>query len=318
MQIMNDELRTNEHDRRKFPWPLVDVTGGQGGDCILILGPEKTAVYDAGMCCFADKTIENIKAKLKEGDRKVDYIILSHSHYDHMGALPYLLEEWPDAVVCASGKAKKVFESTGARATIEKMGKNAARLYGVDEEKVMVNNLRVDRILSDRTKISLGKGSDGAEAFIEAIETKGHTDCALSYMVMPEGILMCSESCGVLVDLDKIEVSALKSFDESIRSANILKAKTFNHLYSQHYGMVPDWFRYKYFSLFIHAAEYQKQFIDERIKAGCSEEEILREHEARFRDENRAKEQPYEAYKINAICEIRQEIRNFSENSTGL
>lgn len=36
------------HDRTDFPRPLVRVTGGPGGEAILILGSEKTALYDCG------------------------------------------------------------------------------------------------------------------------------------------------------------------------------------------------------------------------------------------------------------------------------
>lgn len=294
------------HDRHDFPQPLKNVTGGHGGDVLLILGPEKTAVYDAGMCCYADRTIANIERALEGTGRALDYIFLSHSHYDHMGALPYLLQRWPEAVVCASEKTKAVFASAGARATIEKMGKNAARQYGVNHIDIIANPLRVDRILKDGDKIGLGTGDDGREYQVEALETRGHTDCSLSYMVLPQKILLCSESCGVLISPDVIEVSALKSFDETIEVARRLKEMEFNHLYSQHYGMVPDWFRYEYFDLYIRLAEKQRDFIADLVRQGKSFEEILLAHENDFWEEGRDFEQPYEAYRINAESEIRQ------------
>jgi glyoxylase-like metal-dependent hydrolase (beta-lactamase superfamily II) len=228
-----------------------------------------------------------------------------------MGALPYLLKEWPDAVVCASEKAKKVFQSQGARRLIEKMGKNAANQYRVDDKTVIVDNIRVDHVLHEGDKISLGLLENGDECMIEALETKGHTDCCLSYMIQPEKILLCSESCGVFVNQDAIEVAALKSFDETINSANRLKTLEFNHLYSPHYGMVPDEFRYEYFNLYIRQARKQQLFIRERIDAGMSFEEILAAHELEFRQNGRNREQPYEAYRINAENEIRQEITNY-------
>ena len=300
------------HERHTYPDPLRKVTGGHGGDSILILGPEKTALYDVGMCCFADKTIANIKTELAGTGRALDYIFLSHSHYDHMGALPYFLQEWPDVTVCASEKTKKVFQSEGARGLILKMGENAAQKYGVDDINIIVNELRVDRVLKDGDSVSLGCLEDGSECTIQALETLGHTDCCLSYMILPERILLCSESCGVLIGPDMIEVSALKSFDQTIETAKRLKAMDFAHLYSQHYGMVPDWFRYEFFDLYIRLAEEQQAFIAERIHAGNSFEEILEAHEEKYWEESRDFEQPYEAYRINAESEIRQE---FTKNS---
>ena len=95
-----------------YPQPLRRVTGGPGGEAVLIMGSRKTALHDCGMACFKDRLIENIRKEL--GERNLDYILLSHSHYDHMGALPYLLEIWPEAKVCAGLKASKVFQSQGA------------------------------------------------------------------------------------------------------------------------------------------------------------------------------------------------------------
>jgi len=301
------------HERHAYPDPLRKVTGGHGGDSILILGPEKTALYDVGMCCFADKTIAKIKKELAGTERTLDYIFLSHSHYDHMGALPYLLQEWPDVTVCASEKTKKVFQSEGAKGLIMKMGENAALKYGVDNINVIVNDLRIDKVLKDGDSVSLGYLEDGRECSIQALETLGHTDCCLSYMILPEKILLCSESCGVLIGPDVIEVSALKSFDQTIETAKRLKSMDFTHLYSQHYGMVPDWFRYEYFDQYIRQAEEQRDFIADLIRQGKSFEGILQAHEDRFWEDSRDFEQPYEAYRINAESEIRQLFTKFSE-----
>lgn len=299
------------HDCHSYPAPLVKVTGGRGGDVLLILGPEKTAVYDVGMCCFADKTIDNIKKKLEGSSRTIDYVFLSHSHYDHMGALPYLLMEWTDLKVFASEKTNKVFESQGARSLIEKMGKNASEKYGVDHINITVDGVRVDVVLKDGDVISLGRDESGREMSVMALETRGHTDCCLSYMIQPENILLCSESCGVLVSKDVIEVSALKSFDQTVETAERLKAMDICHLYSQHYGMVPDEFIYGYFDLYIRQARRQQEFIQNCIRQGMSFEEILSAHEKEFRGTGRNDAQPYEAYRINAESEIRQVITNY-------
>ena len=68
---------------------IKDVSGGPGGMATLILGSEKTVLHDVGMACFHRELEENLTREL--GGRPLDYIVLSHTHYDHVGALPYIL-----------------------------------------------------------------------------------------------------------------------------------------------------------------------------------------------------------------------------------
>ena len=153
-------------DRFGFPEYLARVTSGYGGETFLIFGSEKTALYDCGMAYSANSTIDNIHRELKSHGRiQLDIILLSHTHYDHIGALPYILKEWPAATVYAAEKAKSVFESEGARKTMERLGESAYHefkaAYGNEFEKyevpeIITDGLRVDIVCKDDDFIDLG------------------------------------------------------------------------------------------------------------------------------------------------------------------
>ena len=57
---------------------------------------EKTAIIDTMYLPLAEKYIEHLKAN---GVTHVDYIIANHGEQDHTGALPRMLEEYPQAKV---------------------------------------------------------------------------------------------------------------------------------------------------------------------------------------------------------------------------
>lgn len=284
-----------------FPKMLVRVTGGPGGEAVLIMGSEKTALYDCGMACFEKELIKNIEKTL--GNRNLDYILISHSHYDHMGALPYIIKRWPDIEVCGAEKAKQVFERPGAVAMIESMGRTAAEHYGKNPGDVTSEGIRIDRVLKSGDILELG------EEKILAIETKGHTDCCMSYFIRPEGILMASESTGVISKEGILRTSILKSFDESLEAARFLKLMPFKYLLVSHYGILDRSFNDVYFDMYIEEAEKEREMIERLISEGKNSGEIFEAHKELYWSEERGKEQPFRAYEMNTKIIIKRMMK---------
>lgn len=295
------------HDRTEYPQPLVRVTAGEGGEAILILGSEKTGLYDCGMACFSDKLIENIKYIFEGTERKIDYIFLSHTHYDHVGALPYILKEWPEAKVCANAKAASVFSKPGAKATMERLGNNAKNLFGVENVEITAEGLRVDMVLEEGDKISLG------EEKVIMYETKGHTDCSVAYFVLPQKILFTNESTGVHVSADFMNPSILKSYQASIDSAYKLKALKADWIVATHYGVLPQSVNESFFDRYVSVAEAERRLIVDAINKGLSFDEILEEHKKAYWSEGRNKNHPFAAYRMNAEETVKVIMRELNE-----
>src|SRR5438045_9531692 len=74
---------------------MVVESGGDGGvmDCWLMFPNAEQAL---GVEVIAPD-LSYLKAS-----GKVDAVLLTHAHEDHVGALPYLLREFPDATVCGT------------------------------------------------------------------------------------------------------------------------------------------------------------------------------------------------------------------------
>ena len=69
------------------------------GSCHLAVGERNTVLFDPGMAWYGEKTVEKIKEII--GDRPIDAVFLTHSHYDHVrsiGRMPwYLVQPMPGA-----------------------------------------------------------------------------------------------------------------------------------------------------------------------------------------------------------------------------
>ena len=76
----------------------------QKGDAAFLLDDGKTSIlYDTGFGFTGYAVADNVKAYL--GERRLDYIFLTHSHYDHALGSAYILRRYPDAKVVAGSCA---------------------------------------------------------------------------------------------------------------------------------------------------------------------------------------------------------------------
>ena len=313
----NQGLDIMDPNQARFHMPddIYRVTAGIGGESFLIDGGEKTAIYDCGMAYCHEGTIKNIKEKLKDlGKTDLDYVILSHSHYDHIGALPYILSTWPKAQVVGAEKLKRVFSSDGAKATMKRLGEAARDKYlpkYMHDMEIETDGLRVDIILKDGDMLPLGKYR------VIAISTPGHTDCSMSYLLKDstienhKGIMFMSESVGVLENENYLHTSILKSFQDTVDSANKCRAYEADILICSHYGVVPKELGNGYFDLYIEFAEKERDFILGLYDKGFSEEEICPEYEKEYWNQARVGAQPIEAFRENAGHTIRCIINSY-------
>lgn len=298
-----------EHDRFGFPEGITRVTADHGGESLLICGSEKTALLDCGMAYCGKELTENIKQALQ--GKPLDYIILSHSHYDHIGALPYVKQAYPKAITLGAEHAQKILQRPGARKLMKELGETARNQYRPgSSEEILTDGLKVDQAIGEGDKISLG------DRTLTIIETKGHTDCSLSFMLDPDSILFASESTGILERLDYVHTPILKSYEDAMESFDKCRTCRAKRIVLPHFGLIPQDFNETYWKL------YEKELIDKMAylktlaEQGLSEEAILRQYAEKYWDSAKAQEQPYEAFMINSrhiVKVLLQTIKKGSE-----
>ena len=91
-------------NRRLFD-SLIPLPEGTSYNAYLVEGTEKTALIDT-----ADPALEHILLDQLKDVKKIDYIISLHTEQDHSGAIPTLLELYPEARVICSPKAKELLQ----------------------------------------------------------------------------------------------------------------------------------------------------------------------------------------------------------------
>jgi len=87
-------------DRRLFD-SLIPLPDGTTYNAYLIEGSQKTALLDTVDPAMADELMAQL-----DGFPKIDFIVSHHAEQDHSGAIPRVLDRFPEAKVVATPKAK--------------------------------------------------------------------------------------------------------------------------------------------------------------------------------------------------------------------
>lgn len=88
---------------RKLFDELIPLPDGTSYNSYFIKGGEKNAIIDTVEPDFVEDFLDNLDDL---GVKQIDYIISNHAEQDHSGSIPALLEEFPEAKVLSSKKAK--------------------------------------------------------------------------------------------------------------------------------------------------------------------------------------------------------------------
>ncbi|MGN0204802.1 MAG: MBL fold metallo-hydrolase [Coprococcus sp.] len=203
------------------------------GTCFLIKG-KQAVLFDPGMAYYAGDVIKKVKDILN--GQPLDAVFLTHSHYDHVAAVPYIRQEWPDIKVYAAEYACHIFEKPKAKKMMYHMSVEAALEAGREwREDYRDDLLYADVALHDGDIIRIGEMS------VQAIETIGHTQCSMSFLIDGD-TMVSSETIGLEGDHGSGYLPAfLISYKQAVISLQKTKAANPKQIYLPHRGLaLPD------------------------------------------------------------------------------
>ena len=247
---------------------ITDVRA-MAGDSAFLLDDGKTSIlYDSGFAFTGNRVAENIKRVLK--DRKLDYIFLTHSHYDHALGSVYVKKLYPNAKIVAGEYATKIFEKPTAKAVMRDLDKKFASTCGILEYEDLIDNLSVDIAVKDGDKIIAG------DMTFTAIALPGHTKCSIGYYLEDEKLLLGSETLGVYTGTEKVLPSYLIGYQIALDSISKVENLDIESILVPHYGLISGDDAKNYIKNGkINAEETAKEIV-EIIKKGGSDEDAVK------------------------------------------
>lgn len=274
----------------------------QKGDASFLLDDGKTSIlYDTGFGFTGYAVAENIKKVL--GDRELDYIFLTHSHYDHALGCPYILRKYPSAKVVAGSYAEGVFKRDGAKRTMRELDAKFAEKCGVTDYEFLGDELKVDIAVDDGDIIQAG------DMEFKVLSLPGHTRCSVGYYCEKEGLLLSCESLGVYDGKEMIIPSYLIGYGASISSIEKVKKLNITSIVVPHFGLLDKKQTEFFLKNMKSAAEQLAQELVDSIKKGYSDEEIIGQFRDKYLHGYTKEISPDDAFNLNASIMIKL-IRN--------
>ena len=154
---------------------------GARENCMYLLRGRDRMIIGGGMSWIAP-SLEMQLSRMDFEPKELKYLVISHSHFDHCGAVPYLKRKFAHIQILASAYAEKIFAKEKAVNFIAATNKYAIDRLGLQREyeslDLRFDGIHVDRVITDKNIIDLGDGID-----VHFLEVPGHTQCSIAAYV---------------------------------------------------------------------------------------------------------------------------------------
>lgn len=200
---------------------------------VFLVDGDRPALFDAGLAFLGPVYVRQIQQII--GDRQPAWCFLTHSHFDHCGAVAYLQSRFPQMKLVCSQKAARIFDRPNAISLISDLNRYATGMavdLGIDPGTTSFEPFRVH--------VAAGEGDCfeiSPNLTVHAMETPGHTWDFLSYAIPQHKLLVASEALGTPDETGYIVTDCLVDYDvhyQSMERLNTLDVETLclGHIYA--------------------------------------------------------------------------------------
>ncbi|MGO8945838.1 MAG: MBL fold metallo-hydrolase [Syntrophobacteraceae bacterium] len=206
--------------------------GAEESGIYLLRGRHGTALINGGMSYILPDVLTQMREFGIDPGEITKFLIL-HSHFDHVGVVPYFKRNYPAIEILASEAAVRTFENPKAIELINSYnrlsaGEKTESLKGFDLEwRTDIKPLHV----REGDTIDLGRIG------LKIYETPGHSNCSISAYEPNEGVLFASDAMGIPF-LDKLFPCMNTNIDQYLNSLEKLRPLKVNVFCADHYGYI--------------------------------------------------------------------------------
>ncbi|MGZ3590297.1 MAG: MBL fold metallo-hydrolase [Thermodesulfobacteriota bacterium] len=293
---------------------------GKVRDGIWFLGREESGVYllegkndsmivSGGMSYIVPDLLQQFKQFDIDG-RRIKYILILHSHFDHVGIVPFFKRRHPEMEVYASERAWEILRMDKAILTINEFSRNVAKRMK-RENIFSTYDLEWGNDVSGKTiregdRISLG------DLEVSIFETPGHSSCCIAAYVPELKALFPTDGGGIPFD-ETIVTSGNSNFTKYQQSLERLKDLEVDYYCADHYGYIIGKEAGEFISRSITMAEKNRARMEQVYRSTRNIDLAARELISSFYQEN-----PYYFLSPEIFLDVyRQMVRHIASTIEG-
>ncbi|MEW6261850.1 MAG: MBL fold metallo-hydrolase [Thermodesulfobacteriota bacterium] len=258
------------------PGPVTDriTLLGRTESCVyLVKGDLEYAVLGGGLAYIAPEVLAQLEA-FQVDQEKIKRLIVHHTHFDHVGIVPFLRKRWPWLKVMASARGREQLARREVVATIIAFSQALLAQKGLTgrlgEFGLDPDGFQIDETAPDGGSISLGGLT------LRFIYTPGHSSCSMAVYIPEEKVLSASDGGGIPFG-DRVFASANSNFDQYQESLVKMAGLDVQIHLAEHYGA--------------RTGEDGRSFLARSIESARLTRSALEESYARTRDEEKTVEE---------------------------
>lgn len=216
---------------------------GKVRDQLWFLGQEESGIYllerENGFMIISGGTsfiVPDLLRQFEEfgiEEEKITKLLILHSHFDHVGIVPFFKRRHPAMEVFASERAWEILQMEKAIKTINEFSRNVAKRMG-REDAYSKYALEWRQDVSGKT-VHEGDRIDLGGLEVSILEIPGHSSCCIAAYVEELKTLFPSDGGGIPFD-ETIVVSGNSNYTKYQGSLERLKNLEVEYLCADHYG----------------------------------------------------------------------------------
>lgn len=210
------------------------LLGREESGVYLLEGKEGSMIISGGMSYIVPDLLHQFK-EFGIDEEKITKLLILHSHFDHVGVVPFLKRRHPGMEVYASQRGWEILQMEKAINTINEFSRNVAKRMG-KEEVYSTYDLEWRDDVTCKT-VREGDRIDLGDLEVSILEIPGHSSCCIAAYIPEFKTLFPSDGGGIPFD-GTIVTSGNSNYTKYQENLERLKTLEVEYWCADHYGYV--------------------------------------------------------------------------------